>query len=204
MAPPIPLELQDRIIAWRHEFNMSIKEIVCLSGRSEKSIFNILSTYRRYNQPVNPFNRPCGRKRILERDDLNFITALLQAQPGLYLDEIQTKLLNMHDLNVSLAIISRSLSRMALTNKTISVEALEHNEHLCATWLAGIAQYEPSQLVFIDEAGVDNHTNVCRNGWSPLGQACVCHSSFLRGQKYSVLPALSLDGIIALDVFEGQ
>ncbi|KAF8835084.1 hypothetical protein BDN67DRAFT_913651 [Paxillus ammoniavirescens] len=27
---------------------------------------------------------------------------------------------------------------------------------------------------------------------------------FLRGQRYSVLPALSVDGIIALDIFEGS
>ena len=35
-------------------------------------------------------------------------------------------------------------------------------------------------------------------------QACVRQTSFLCGQKYSVLPVLSLDGILALDIFEGS
>jgi hypothetical protein len=34
--------------------------------------------------------------------------------------------------------------------------------------------------------------------------ACVCHTSFSRGRKYSILPALSVDGIVALDIFEGS
>ncbi|KAI9059853.1 hypothetical protein FKP32DRAFT_1578970 [Trametes sanguinea] len=37
-----------------------------------------------------------------------------------------------------------------------------------------------------------------------MGQACVRRTTFLRGQRYSVLPALSVDGIIALDIFEGS
>jgi len=67
-----------------------------------------------------------------------------------------------------------------------------------------MAQYDPQQLVFVHEAGVDDQTNLCRYGWALLGQACVCHTSFLRGRKYSILPALSVDGIVALDIFEGS
>jgi hypothetical protein len=37
-----------------------------------------------------------------------------------------------------------------------------------------------------------------------MGQSCVCRETFIRGQCYSVLPALSADGIIALDIFEGS
>ena len=65
-----------------------------------------------------------------------------------------------------------------------------------------MGQYEPRQIVCIDEAGVDDHTNVHRSGWAPLGQAFVRRTSFLRGWKYSILPALSLDGILTLDIFE--
>ena len=30
------------------------------------------------------------------------------------------------------------------------------------------------------------------------------HTSFLWGKKYSILPALSVNGIVALDIFEGS
>lgn len=50
---------------------------------------------------------------------------------------------------------------------------------------------------------MDNKTAMQMEGWAPMGRACVRHATFLRGQRFSVLPALTSDGIIALDMFEG-
>lgn len=183
---------------------MPIADIVRLSKRSKRAVQNILATYRDYGQPINPFTRPRGRKRILERDDLNYLDGILVAEPALYLDEIQDKLREMRDVEVSLATLSRTLARLAVTHKHIAKEASERNDLLRATWQVVMGQYEPRQIVCIDEAGVDDRTNVRRSGWAPLGQACVRRTSFLRGQKYSILPALSLDGILTLDIFEGS
>ena len=36
------------------------------------------------------------------------------------------------------------------------------------------------------------------------GRPCVCHAAFVRGQQYSILPALTWEGMIALDIFEGS
>ena len=58
--------------------------------------------------------------------------------------------------------------------------------------------------MFLDESSVDNLTNQRTSGWSPIGHACVRRATFIRGQRYSVLPALTTDGIIALDIFEGS
>lgn len=165
---------------------------------------NVLATYHDYGQPINPFTRPCSRKCILERDDLNYLDGILVAEPALYLDEIQDKLHEMQDVKVSLATLLRTLTRLAVTHKHIAKEASERNDLLHATWQAVMGQYEPRQIVCIDEAGVDDRTNIHRSGWAPLGQACVRQTSFLRGQKYSILPALSFDGILTLDIFEGS
>ncbi|KAG2046390.1 hypothetical protein BDR06DRAFT_899351, partial [Suillus hirtellus] len=43
-----------------------------------------------------------------------------------------------------------------------------------------------------------------QGGWAPIGRACVRQQTFIRGQQFSVLPALSVDGIVALDIFEGS
>jgi hypothetical protein len=180
---------------------MPIMDIVCLS---KQAVQNILATYRDYGQPINPFTCPCSRKHILERDDINYLDGILVAEPALYLDEIQDKLHEMRDVKVLLATLSQTLACLAVTHKHIAKEASEHNDLVCATWQAVMGQYEPRQIVCIDEAGVDDHTNICRSGWAPLGQACVQWTSFLRGQKYSILPALSLDGILTLDIFKGS
>jgi hypothetical protein len=94
-----------------------------------------------WNQPVNPFaHRRTGRRRILEREDLGYIDGLFSSQPGLFLDEVQDKLQDMQDVNVSLATISRTLSHITITRKVISKEALERNKHLRATWQAVMGQ----------------------------------------------------------------
>ena len=54
------------------------------------------------------------------------------------------------------------------------------------------------------EASVDDHTNQCIVGWAAMGRACVCHAAFVHGQQYSILPALTCEGMIALDIFGGS
>jgi transposase len=204
MAPPISLELRERIVSWR-DMGLSISDIVLVSNRSQRAIYNILKNHDEYGQLSNPFTHTrTGRKRILERDDVQFIDGLVSLQPGLYLDEIRDKLLEVREVDISLATISCTLSRISFTKKSISKEALERNEHLRAVWQGVMGKFEPHQLVFIDESGVDDQTNVRRNGWAMMGQACVRRTSFLRGTKYSVLPALSINGILTLDIFEGS
>jgi transposase len=205
MSLLVSLELRKLIVAWRYELHMPISDIVHLSSHCKKTVHNILKSFREDDNEFNhSFTERRGCKRLLDRDDLNYLESILRAEPGLFLDELQDKLRTVRDIEVSIATISRTLSRLAITNKTIAKEAAERNEHLRATWEVSMAQYDPQQLVFIDEARVDDQTNVRKNGWAPLGQACVRRTSFLRGQKYSILPALSVDGIVALDIFEGS
>jgi hypothetical protein len=83
--------------------------------------------------------------------------------------------------------------------------AAERDEELRTMWELKMAQYQdPELFVAIDKSAVDNKTIQCQNGWSSVGQTCVCRMAFLHGKRYSILPALSTDGIIALDIFEGS
>ena len=136
--------------------------------------------------------------------DVNYIYSLLTANPTLYLDELQDQLYAVRNIHVSIATICRALRRLAITHKTVSAAALERNELLRATWQAAHGDIPMESFVWMDEAAVDDHTNQRSRGWSVIGHACVRRVAFIRGVRYSVLPALSLDGIIALDIFEGS
>jgi hypothetical protein len=68
-----------------------------------------------------------------------------------------------------------------------------------------IAELEdPDLFVFIDKSTVDDRTAQRPTGWSAIGGRLASRCTFLRGKRYSILPALSSDGIIALDIFEGS
>jgi len=47
--------------------------------------------------------------------------ALLEHSPDLYLDEIQEQLFEMHDIDISLATITRTLKRLGYSNKKVSL-----------------------------------------------------------------------------------
>ena len=63
---------------------------------------------------------------------------------------------------------------------------------------------DPDCFVFIDESHFDQKTGQRRHGWASVGLPLVERSTFLKGVSYSLLPTLSTDGIIALDIFEGS
>jgi hypothetical protein len=64
--------------------------------------------------------------------------------------------------------------------------------------------FQPEQLIFVDESAKDERTSCRQYGYSPRNQAAIKSVVFLRGTRYTILPALSLDGMIALDIMEGS
>src|SRR6202040_863239 len=204
MAPFTTLEMRKAMVHWRFEQNMTAPQISVLAGCSERTVYEVLRLHRDYGQVTNPFIRSRGRPRILENGDIEYIHALLQANPALYLDELQEQLFSVRDKDVSLASLSRAIRRLAMTHKRISKTAAERNELLRATWQAEYGDIPAEYFVWLDESSVDDRTNQRNHGWAQLGRACVRRATFIRGQRYSVLPALTADGFIALDIFEGS
>src|SRR5712672_2612529 len=63
---------------------------------------------------------------------------------------------------------------------------------------------DPNMLMCGDEASKDERTPNRRKGWSQQGTRCVQQKCFVRGKRFSILPILTLDGIIAHDIIEGS
>lgn len=204
MAPHLTREQREAVVYYRHTLNRELSEIATLLQCSARTVSEILHIYREYGLLFNPNARPRGRPRIIDYDAKAFIFALLQAKPTSYLDELQARLLEALEIDVSVATIYRAICQMAVSHKKVSRAALERDELLRATWQAAYGEIPKEYFVWLDESSVDDHTNQRREGWAPMGRACVQRATFLRGQRFSVLPALTSDGIIALDIFEGS
>jgi len=71
----------------------------------------------------NPFANSHGCSCTLDKGDMIYLASLLDAQPKVYLDELQSELALHCDVDVSLATIS-------------ATAAAERNELLRATWIA--------------------------------------------------------------------
>ena len=205
MAPQVSDEMRARIIVWHDEQHLSVQEITGLVGCCVQTVYIILSYHCDYNTLRDPSTcRPHGADHSLNMGDMNYISSLIDARPKIYLDEIQDELLNRRDVFISISTLSCTLHRLSMTHKHVANEALKRNELLRATWQAAYADIPAEYCVWLDKASVDDRTNQRTMGWAALGRACVCHAAFVRGQRYSVLPALTCEGMIALDIFEGS
>jgi transposase len=204
MAPLLSDEMRQCIIVWHHEEHLSASDIHTLAGCSLRTVYNILQFHRDYGTVDNPFARPHGGVRTLDMGDVNYLASIIDAHPKIYLDELQQELLLHQNIEVSISTISRALQQLAISRKKVLHEAIERNELLRATWQAEYGDIPAEYFVWLDEAGVDDQTNQRKDGWAAVGRACISRATFIRGQRFSVLPALTHKGIIALDIFEGS
>jgi hypothetical protein len=100
--------------------------------------------------------------------------------------------------------IFRELERAGLSYKKLKRIAKERNENLRAEFIARMAQYDPTELGFVDETSKDERTPGRRYGRSKKGKRAEKEQVFVRGRRTSTEALLTLDGIIAATVVEGS
>jgi len=64
--------------------------------------------------------------------------------------------------------------------------------------------YTSEQLIFIDESSKDERTLSRLYDYSPINTRAKKNIIFVRGKWYTILPVLSLEGIITADIMEGS
>ena len=125
--------------------------------------------------------------------------------PGLYIDEIAEYLTLYHDLPISITALHDNLINLGLTRKVMQKAALERDEALWAAWLEDtLLRYTADEMVFLDESSKDGRTIFRKYGRSVQGEHPVNQVVQDRGTRYSILPAITVDGYIAVRVVEGS
>ncbi|CAE6482577.1 unnamed protein product [Rhizoctonia solani] len=111
--------------------------------------------------------------------------------------ELQELLFRVYSVQTSTTTIVRSLHRRGLTYKKISRHAMQRDEadRTQFQFIVGMF-YRADQFVCVDESACDRRTTRRRYAWSYVGSRALVRDSFSRGGKYSIAPALSLDGIL--------
>lgn len=65
-------------------------------------------------------------------------------------------------------------------------------------------EYQAEQLIFLDESAKDERTLSRIYGYSYKNQIASKKVVFLRGIRYTILPALTIDGFVACDIMKGS
>ena len=63
-----------------------------------------------------------------------------------------------------------------------------------------LAGYTAEQLVFVDESALNEHTSHRKYGWAPVGVTPHEYRRFECSERWSVLPAYTIDGFITWEI----
>ena len=205
MPPSLSPDLKERIVKWYFEDGLTYRDIRDQGRVSLSVISTTICNYREFGQVKNPFRHYTGWPSYLDDEDMAFIKSTLTANPSIYLDELQKRLYDTRDLDISIATLLCTLKSAQISWKSLTKASVERDEELCSMWEIAMAEYtNPDVFVSLDESAINNRTVQRSHEWSPVGQPCVHRMTFPHGQRYSILPALTTDGIIVLQIFEGS
>ena len=83
--------------------------------------------------------------------------------------------------------------------------AAERDHELRAAWMYDVlATFTAEQFVVLNESSKDGRTLYHRYGRAPAGCRASATAPLERGTRYSILPALTVDGYIAARAVEGS
>jgi len=176
------------------------KEIAAVTEYSVDAVRRTLRIWRKTGDVVcRPLQ--AGRPRVLSPLDIAYLESLIERTPDIYGSELKSALSQSRGVEVDESTITRSLHRRGYTRKKIQRIAVERSEEARAEYQLIIGQlYSPETLVFLDESACNRHTARRTHGWAPIGDRARRHDYFVRGKRYSILPAISLDGVLHLDI----
>ncbi|CAB4496411.1 unnamed protein product [Rhizophagus irregularis] len=176
MARSFSEDLKWRVVYLYHDGHRR-KKIAELLHISKATVDKVLQIYVQWGTVVNPWQKLPGRHKTLTRNEMKILQELVKDKVDWYLDEL------VRELELQ-------------TGKLISIPTLWRSLVYC-----GISR---KKLIFMGEAAKDERSLSRGYGYSLKNTFATKKNVFVRGIRYTILPALSLQGIIAVDIMEGN
>lgn len=180
-------------------------QLADLMDVSERSVYRWQANDRIYGDVAAPRSFSLGRPRLLTGTVMNDLLVLLENLPHLYLQEIREWLAMVHQIGMSKSALDENLREMGVTYKLLCRNAAERDEERRDLFREVVAtQLHARMCVCLDESSKDERTIYRHYGRAPAGQRATISANFVRGQRYSILPAFTVDGYLAVSVIPGS
>jgi len=86
----------------------------------------------------------------------------------------------------------------------LAKESDRRSQPLRDDWDEKLASWRANQLVFLDESGINSKLGERDNGWGKKGERVRCKVRRQRACNLSLLPALTMDGYLAFNIYQGS
>jgi transposase len=192
-------------VLWLISHGYAPEDVCELFDISPRSIARWKQNDRIHGSVIPPHNPMQCRPRILNADMTHDLYTLLEEAPEMYLSEIQDWIALAHEVHISRSALHLNIRDAGITFKLLRKAAAERDEDLRQEWKQDVnAHFVASQMIFVDETSKDDRTIYRHYGRSVAGNRATISANFVRGERYSMVAALSLDGYEAVHVVPGS
>jgi transposase len=190
---------------WLLEQGYLPSEICHLLGVSLSSLRRWERNYDEFGHVIPPRNPSQGRPNLLHQPHFAGLIEHVKHAPEMYLDEMQDWLLVNQDIFLGRTTLHTKLQNAGLTYKLLRRQAAERDEAARNEWMAARRlDFTARQGVWTDETSKDERTIYRHYGRAPAGERATIPARFVRGERYSILPAMTIDGYIATRMVMGS
>ncbi|XP_031565977.1 uncharacterized protein LOC116301108 [Actinia tenebrosa] len=203
MVASYPEALRWRVIYLSYGEGLRVSEISLILKVSETFVKKIIRIYNGTHS-VNDNSHRGGRPRMLDAHDILLVKSIIDQYPEAYEDEISEWLRHVTGKHISVPSISRHLRQIGFSRRKLNVIARQRDERNRAEYRHRVSAFIRNQLLFVDESAKDSRTFQRRYARDLVGTGRISiKGNFTRGSRYSVLAAISVDGVIASHVIDG-
>ena len=183
--------------------NLSTEDLAKLFKVCERTVRRYLKRFQLTGE-VQAIQARHGPKLLLGEFEQLTLLRLIFNKPGIYLKEVQSKLIHVYGTSISLSTICRTLKVMGCSRQAMHRVASQRSDNLRAKFMAHVSMYDPAMLVWLDESGCDKRNTVRKHGYSIRGIPLCDQRLFVRGTRYSAIPIVSTAGIHDVYLAEGN
>lgn len=182
------------------ESGLHPKAIAKVENVSARTVERYKANLKTWRSITAPLMKSRGRPTTIHLASQAGLLAYLKAKPWAYQDEMSLSLFDDWGILPTQSTISRTLARMKISRQVLKKEAMERSQLIHNDYMLRISEYSANQLVFLDESAANEHTLYRKFGWSAYGILPKASRPVKRSERWSILPAYSLNGVLATQI----
>ncbi|KAJ7255578.1 hypothetical protein C8J57DRAFT_1075446 [Mycena rebaudengoi] len=137
---------------------LPLPDILDIVGFSESTFWRTRKLWRETGDVSKPKSSTAGRRRLLHREDLDYILRLVNLRPDWFLQELLHLVKTNRFISVHFTTIFRELQRLNMSRKKLKKIAAERNERVRMDFVRRMGEYPAECLGFLDETSKNERT----------------------------------------------
>jgi transposase len=202
---PYSKDFRTKIIETKQKTNESIQQTANRFQVSYSFVNRLLKRYEA-RASVEPKSHCGGKPPKLNSQQIDILSQLVEEDNDATLEQLCARLLEKTGTKVSVPTMCRLLQRLELTRKKKTLHASEARtervQKLRAQYWTAIGEVKLSDLVFLDETGI-NLAMTRGYARAKKGNRAYSQCPYNRGKNVTLIGAIALSGLLASFTFEG-